>query len=283
VTEFFRFLRKMSWSIGLCLVGICIGLNAQRSATLEHDTQARQDFAASCAGCHGLDGRGGERAPNIASRKEVLRLSDDTLSGIIQNGIAGTGMPAFRQLEKTRINAIVAYLRMLQGKTGSTQLPGNPDAGKKLFFGTAQCSHCHSIQGDGGILGSDLFGYAGSLSPDEIREAMRDAGTAGSRLHKLVAVKTHNGQQLEGVIRNEDNFSAQLQTLDGAFHSLRKSSSDVSPASLQITLLTDYTGSLNASELNDIVSYLMSIGLKPEESSGTSKPLGKQSNQKENP
>src|SRR4030081_2551948 len=33
-------------------------------------------FASSCAGCHGLDGRGGERAPNIAGRPAVQQLSD---------------------------------------------------------------------------------------------------------------------------------------------------------------------------------------------------------------
>ncbi|HEX3319640.1 MAG TPA: c-type cytochrome [Terriglobales bacterium] len=267
MTDFFRFLRKMSWWIASCFVAISIGLNAQRSGPPEHDAQARQDFAASCAGCHGLDGRGGERAPNIASRKEVLRLSDDNLFGIIQNGIVGTGMPAFRQLKKARINAIVGYLRLLQGKTASAKLPGNPESGKKLFFGTAQCSRCHTIQGDGGLIGSDLFAYAGNLSSDELREAIIDAGTAGTRSHKLVAVKLNEGQRLEGVIRNEDNFSAQLQTLDGAFHSLKKSSSVIPPASLQITLLTDYTGSLNASELNDIISYLMILAPKAEEGS----------------
>lgn len=280
--EYRRFLRKLSWWMPPCLVAVSIGMNAQRSATSESGTRAPQDFAASCAGCHGLDGRGGERAPNIATRKEVLRLSDDTLSGIIQNGIAGTGMPAFRQLEKSRINAIVGYLRILQGKIESSKLPGDPNAGKRLFFGTAQCSRCHAIQGDGGIIGSDLFGYAGSLSSDELREGISEAGTAGSRLHKLVAIKLGDGQKLEGVIRNEDNFSAQLQTLDGTFHSVRKSSSDASQTTTQITLLTDYIGALNSAELNDIVSYLMSFGHKSDESSGTSNSSGKQPSQKDN-
>ena len=274
--EYRRFLRKLSWWMPPCLVAVSIGMNAQRSATSESGTRAPQDFAASCAGCHGLDGRGGERAPNIATRKEVLRLSDDTLSGIIQNGIAGTGMPAFRQLEKTRINAIVGYLRILQGKTESAKITGSPEAGKKLFFGTAQCSRCHAIQGEGGIIGADLFGYAGNLSADELREAISGAGTAGSRFHKLVSIKLPDGRQVEGVIRNEDNFSAQVQTLDGTFYSVRKASSDVPPTKDQITLLTDYIGALNNAEFDDIVSYLMSLGQKSNDSSGTSKSSSKQ-------
>jgi putative heme-binding domain-containing protein len=282
VIEYRRFLRKLSWWMPPCLVAVSIGMNAQRSATSESGTRARQDFAASCAGCHGLDGRGGERAPNIATRKEVLRLSDDTLSGIIQNGIAGTGMPAFRQLEKTRINAIVGYLRILQGKTESAKITGSPEAGKKLFFGTAQCSRCHAIQGEGGIIGADLFGYAGNLSADELREAISGAGTAGSRFHKLVSMKLPDGRQVEGVIRNEDNFSAQLQTLDGTFHSVGKSSSDAFRTTTQITLLTDYIGALDSAELNDIVSYLMSFGHKSDESSDTSNSSGKQPSQKDN-
>src|SRR5271169_3941417 len=54
----------------------------------------RQTFASTCANCHGLDGRGGERAPNIAERPRVQQLSDAQLFKIIENGIPETGMPA---------------------------------------------------------------------------------------------------------------------------------------------------------------------------------------------
>jgi putative heme-binding domain-containing protein len=235
------------------------GLEAQRKEVSVADDAGRHSFASHCAGCHGLDGRGGERAPDIATQKDVQRFSDAALSRIIQDGISGTGMPAFRQLGKSRIEAIVGYLRTLQGTAGTGSVTGNPTAGKKLFFGIAQCSTCHTMQGEGHGIASDLSGYAGNRSADQIRESLASAGAMGTRAHKLVAVTAQDGQRLEGVIRNEDNFSMQLQTLDGAFHSVSKPYLEDVPFSKPV-LLSDYVAKLSQRDLDDVVSYLMSVG-----------------------
>src|SRR5271167_490496 len=85
-----------------------------RQRDVKHaSTSGKQTFASTCAGCHGLDGRGGERAPNIAERANVQRLSDAQISHIIENGVPG---PAFRLLEPSDVQAIVGYLRTLQGR-----------------------------------------------------------------------------------------------------------------------------------------------------------------------
>src|SRR5260370_31155558 len=55
--------------------------------------RGKQTFVSSCAGCHGLDARGDERAPNIAKKPKPQQLSHARLVHIIQNGIPGTGMP----------------------------------------------------------------------------------------------------------------------------------------------------------------------------------------------
>src|SRR5207302_9141443 len=75
----------------------------------------RKLFDSVCATCHGLDGRGGERGPNIATRPEVQQLSDEETLRILQTGIPVAGMPAFGALGVPKINAVVAYLRVLQG------------------------------------------------------------------------------------------------------------------------------------------------------------------------
>src|SRR5713101_6268356 len=49
--------------------------------------EGRQAFESHCAGCHGLDGRGGERAPDVATRASARRRSDAELFQIIQSGI----------------------------------------------------------------------------------------------------------------------------------------------------------------------------------------------------
>ena len=55
-------------------------------------------FESVCATCHGLDGRGGERGPNVATRAEVQQLSDADTLRILQAGIPAAGMPAFSAL-----------------------------------------------------------------------------------------------------------------------------------------------------------------------------------------
>src|ERR1700733_11572731 len=73
----------------------------------------QQIFATSCAGCHGGDGKGSDKAPGIATMQSVISLSDADLIKIVHDGTAA-GMPPFAQLGDPGITAVVGYLRMLQ-------------------------------------------------------------------------------------------------------------------------------------------------------------------------
>src|ERR1700745_2153959 len=178
-------------------------------------TRGKQTFASTCAGCHGLDGRGGERAPSIAERAHVQRLSDAQISHIIENGVPGTGMPAFHSLQRSDVQAIVAYLRILQGRTTTLHVPGDPDRGETVFVGKAGCSGCHMVAGKGGFIASDLSSYARTHTAEQIRSAIVSPDT--DQQARLVTATTRRGEKVVGRIRNEDNFSLQLQTLDGTF------------------------------------------------------------------
>jgi hypothetical protein len=63
---------------------------------------------------------------------------------------------------------------------------------------------------------------------------------------------------LTGIARNEDNFSLQLQTKDGAFHFLEKSSLRALEHRPEPVMPSDYATRLSAQEINDLISYLMS-------------------------
>src|ERR1700740_2886981 len=112
--------------------------------------QRSQLFSSYCASCHGLDGRGGQRAPDIAGHTKLSQASDVEIEKIVREGVPGTGMPAFRSLGAIKIQALVQHLRTLQGLQSQSPLPGSPDAGKVLFFGKAACSECHLANGAGG-------------------------------------------------------------------------------------------------------------------------------------
>ena len=214
-------------------------------------------FAGSCAECHGLDGRGGERAPNIAENPRVQRLSDDQIFGVIENGIPGTGMPAFHTLASSDIKSVVAYLRTLQGTKKTAELPGDPDRGKAIFFGKGKCSNCHMVAGKGGFIASDLSGYARTHSVEEARSTITSPNPTGDRQSRTVTATTRDGKKYVGRIRNEDNFSLQLQALDGTFHFLAKPDIERLDFSPQSLMPSDFRSTLSPNELNDLISYLM--------------------------
>lgn len=57
----------------------------------------------------------------------------------------------------------------------------------------------------------------------------------------------------------EDNFSLQLQTPDGTFHFMATSDLEGLEYSSRTLMPSDYGSTLSPNELNDVVSYLMSV------------------------
>jgi cytochrome c oxidase cbb3-type subunit III len=243
----------------LASAGIANSQAAVHAAAKQNSSAGKQAFASTCSGCHGLDGKGGERAPNIADRPNVQRLSDAQIAHIVENGIPGTGMPAFHTLTVPQIKSIVSYLRTLQGAKQQARLPGDPERGKTVFFSKAGCSGCHMVAGTGGFIASDLSDYTRTHDIDDTRSAIIDLATSRSGQVRLVTATTRNGDRLVGRVRNEDNFSLQLQTMDGTFHFLSKADIQGIESNPQSLMPSDYRSTLSAQELNDVIAYLMSM------------------------
>ncbi len=76
--------------------------------------QGEQIFKSSCAGCHGLDGRGGEHAPGISGTKK----SPSGIQQTISNGLSAGGMPAFGQLlTAEQIRSVTNYVLALKAES----------------------------------------------------------------------------------------------------------------------------------------------------------------------
>jgi putative heme-binding domain-containing protein len=212
-----------------------------------------------------LDGRGGERAPDVVGNGKLQRLSDDVLRRLLRDGVPGRGMPSFRVLGPLKIEAVAQYMRTLQGTSARGQLPGNVERGKALFFGKAACSTCHMIHGQGGFIGVDLSNYAATQSPAEVRSAITDPSRNLDPQRGAATVTTAGGKRVTGIARNEDNFSLQLQSVDGVFHLFMKSElQGVEQA--QSLMPGDYGSRLTGDELDDLVSYLMNVGKEKRQS-----------------
>ncbi len=173
-------------------------------------------------------------------------------------------MPAFHTLGSTQIRALVDYLRTLQGTKIAVHLPGDPQRGKAIFSGKAGCVQCHMIAGEGGFIASDLSEYARTHDLAEIRSTITNPAS-GNRPVKLVTVSLRRGDKFSGRVRDEDNFSLQLQTLDGKFLFLSKADIDKQDYDSQPLMPSDYGSKLSPNELNDLISYLMGVaGASPD-------------------
>jgi putative heme-binding domain-containing protein len=259
-------LKRSGSLLGISLVMLVSGLTvsvAQRGTHSKHPNSSgavgRNTYNSSCAACHGLDGHGSDKALNIAAGADAQHFSDAQLSGIIANGVPGTGMPAFHNLSAQQIRALVLYLRSLQGRAEARTLPGDPKRGKALFFGKGECSTCHTISGEGGFLGPDLSAYAATAEPTAIREQILKTQRTPAPTYRPAVLTTTDGEQLEGLIRNEDNFSLQFQTTDGSFHFFQKSELRNVERRDSSLMPTDYRDRLSSTELDDLVSFLVSV------------------------
>ena len=229
-------------------------------------------YQSNCAGCHGLDARGGEHAPNIASVQRVQQMSDAGLLRVIRNGIPASGMPAFgSRLNSEQLVLVARYLRSLQGQRKTVSFPGNPETGHNLFFQKAGCSQCHMIAGKGGFIAGDLSSYAATHSMDEVREAILKPDSNSDPHHPPATLVTRKGQQYTGVIRNEDGFSIQLQSRDGEFHLFEKSTLASIAREKKSLMPANYGSKLSPADVNDLISYLMEIAAKqPKQTEDTS-------------
>ncbi|MBZ5597446.1 MAG: c-type cytochrome [Acidobacteriia bacterium] len=86
-------------------------------------------FLRNCAGCHGMNGRGG-LAPEIGNPVFQRAATDEFIIGTIRNGRVGTAMPAFQRPEAPTLGDqdiadVLAYLRTLGEQKGRNAIAQN--------------------------------------------------------------------------------------------------------------------------------------------------------------
>jgi len=246
---------------GLVFAGLFL-IRFGLAQTDEHRVGA-QRFGEYCAACHGIDGKGGDKAASLAMTLSAMTRSDAELEQIVRNGTA-EGMPPFAQIGDANIQAVVHYLRKLKGDADAAPVTGDVHAGRALFFGKAGCAACHKIGGDGEFIASDLTEYSRSHGAREITEAIRNPDNPVPRASQVATVTTRDGKTLTGILRYEDNFSLALESEDGRYHLLSKNDVRRLEYAGHSLMPRDYSERLSAAELNDIVSFLVVAGRSAE-------------------
>ncbi len=237
------------------LSGFAQGGNGQGGSN-----QGAQLYESNCAVCHGGDGSGGKSESIITPN--FVTMSDADLAKSLHDGTSA-GMPPYAGLGDANIAALVRYVRKLQGQSDTTAtapVTGDAAAGRALYFGKAQCSSCHMVQGDGGFMAADLTAYGRSHAADAIKQAIVTPDSPLEPASRVVEVQTKDGTKLTGVIRHENNFNMDLQTEDGRYHFLvRGDLADLHYTDHSL-MPHDYGTRLTPAELDNIVSFLIAAG-----------------------
>jgi cytochrome c oxidase cbb3-type subunit III len=249
-----------------CLLFLgCLQLPAQSANPAEKGGHL---FSVNCAPCHGLDAKGGEHAPNIATNEQVQQMSDAELTRIVHTGIPGAGMPGFaKTLDSDQTQSVIAYLRTLQRSDDPESRSGDKDAGRQLFFGKARCSECHSADGQGGFIAADLSTYGRSHSSGQIRLLMTDRSEIPAEKLAVVTAVTKAGQTVTGLIRNQDNFSLQLQTLEGKYVFLQRSDIKGLAVDDRAMMHSKYFANLSDADVRNLIAFLLKAPASREKSS----------------
>jgi cytochrome c oxidase cbb3-type subunit 3 len=241
--------------------------------------QGKAVYDKNCTACHGADAGAGDRAPAVVNASATSMRgarSDAQLLAVVRGGIPGTAMPAWgTRLSSDEILKLGAYIHALRGTALDAPLPGDVAHGREVFFGKGNCTSCHMMEGRGSAIGPALDNIAAMRKAVAINNALtkvehRVYGDGGVHLPMIppmeynpVHVVTKSGQALEGVMRNQDAWSVQFISMDGALHSFDRSelkSLVIKPGSI---MPTDYDKRLSPDEFKDLMAFLTRQGTKP--------------------
>lgn len=272
------------WCIRFALLAL-LGAGAHAAAErnpLAGDAQAAKageyEFRINCALCHGLGAHGGGRGPDLTRAQKKHAHSDAEMFQVISNGIPGTAMPANGTngqgvgMTDEEIWQIITYIRRQEVKAPAKPV-GNAGHGKELFYGDANCSLCHMIEGKGGRLGPELTAVGGSRTRKSIVDSVRnpsrrlawgltEATKEFPQEYESVTVVTADGKQIKGVTLNEDSFTVQIMDTSELIHLLEKDKLRSFQKSRQSAMPVYGADLLSDKDLDDIVAYLTSVGAK---------------------
>ena len=250
----------------LPLVMICLPAIASGQSPLDGLSEAdlaegKKVFNVHCARCHGIAGQGGEGS-NLVRSKLKYATDDQALIDLIGEGIPGTGMPAIWTLNDERTAQVAGYVRTL-GRLDAEEMPGDPQRGADIYQRAGGCSACHIIAGHGKGIGPELTHVGDQRGLDYLRQSLTEPAATQSQTRgyqNFLTVRVKSGQQeVEGLRVNEDAFSVQVRDMSGTIHSFRKDELTEFEKVFAHSLMPAYSAALSDDDMNDLISYMMSL------------------------
>lgn len=191
---------------------------AQSAADL---AAGRAQFETRCGGCHGGDGTGGARAPNIVDPSLVQQRTAEEVQTLIREGLPDMGMPGF-DVPEPAMGQLVSFYLSLTAPAIKTPPQGGDESvaeGERIFF-SAGCANCHVRSADTKVVGPDLASIGTERTRGEIIASLEDPSARIEPGYEVVNVTLEDGGKLKAFARNHSIFDLQLQTFDGRFRFL---------------------------------------------------------------
>jgi putative heme-binding domain-containing protein len=266
----------------LSALSISLALATDDRNPLAKDPKAAKageyEFRINCALCHGLGAHGGGRGPDLTRAQKKHAHSDAEMFQVITNGIPGTVMPANGTngqgvgMTDEEIWQIITYIRSVEVKA-PTKPTGSATRGKELFYGDANCSLCHMVEGKGGRVGPELTSVGGSRTREAIIDSIRNPsqrlawGLTEStkefpQEYETITAVTAEGKEIKGVALNEDSFSVQMMDSGEQIYLLEKDKLRSFKKSRESLMPIYKPDILSDKDLDDIVAYLITVGAK---------------------
>jgi len=219
-------------------------------------------YQANCLGCHGNNGDSVDGV-KLGSGRFRRASTDEDLIALIRTGIPNTLMIPRPQLAYGELRALVAFLRSMQtggAVTASDErevVIGDAGHGEELFFGKAQCSTCHGVNGGGSPLYQDLGGIGAQRSAASLETSLLDPMKEIREGERFYQVTDKNGASVQGKLMNQDRHSIQLLTLEERLQSFR--TADLTAQGFIQTPMPAYLDVVSATDVSDLVAYLLSL------------------------
>lgn len=142
-------------------------------------------------------------------------------------------------------------------------LSGRDFKNGKAMFAATTCKNCHTMRGEGGIIGPDLTQLGTRFSSKDMLEAIIDPNKVVSDQYAASQISLKDGNSLVGRLVNEDDTAYYISQNPFAPDMLEKvlKADVVSVKSSQVSMMfPGLINSLNEDELKDLMAYLMSGG-----------------------
>ena len=175
---------------------------------------------------------------------------------------ASVQQAALPLLERLRQSMRDQVARLNQLETLLDQYPGNPERGKEVYFGKAQCHLCHIVAGRGGKVGPDLSAIGEIRSRRDLLEAVAFPSATFARGFEPMTVVLEDGRVLTGLAGRETAEEIVLMVFKNnqpvEVPLSRKTIEDVQIGRVSM-MPNGLDHQLEPQELSDLIQYLQQL------------------------